>query len=124
MIRHIIVGGRQVGKTQQLLDHMLENSDTVYVAHTAHAAQIAYDRVIDSLEERGTTWDDSVKRRFRERFMSWEQAADPRRFGRPRPVVIDNADLMLQAIFGRIDIMTMSAPDILEILRYEGNPDD
>lgn len=127
MIRNFHIAGRQSGKTHDILLRMLDGEDLLYVAPTVQQAMYAYNEAMRILEERGTTWDESVERRFRERFKSWEQAADPMLLGaRRRPVAVDNVEMILSHLFGNIDTVTMSPPEHLHIsrlLHIEGNPD-
>ena len=124
MIRTFVIGGRQTGKTHDILLRMLDGEDLVYVAPTIGRATSAYNQCLEILSERGTTWDDSVLRRFRERFKTWEQAADPRLIGAiRRPVVIDDLDEILEQIFGPTDTVTMRPSPNTHIKHYEGTPE-
>lgn len=120
MIRLYEIAGRQSGKTHRIIERMLDGEDLVYVGADLLQVEWAFNHAMDILEQRGATWDDSVVRRFRERFMTWEQAADPRMHGKVRhPVAIDNADHVLQSIFGHVDTVTMTTPPHISII--EGN---
>jgi thymidine kinase len=125
MIRQFVIGGRQVGKTHELLERMIDGDETyTYVAPTIHQAMDAYNRAVAMLEERGTSWDESVLRRFRERFKTWEQAADPMLGGHRHPVLIDDVEFMLEQLFGRVDTVTMGPPMHATIKsHHEGNPE-
>lgn len=126
-MRQLVIGGRQVGKTRELLERMIDGdrSDYVYIASTARRAQDAYDAAVAILSERGTTWDESVLRRFRARFKTWEQAADPMYYGTRRaPVLIDDVDQILAQLFGDVDTATTRPPQTVRSIFLEGNPHD
>lgn len=124
-MRHLVIAARQSGKTQRLLEMMLEEpSRFTYVAADIGRAMWAFDRAMDILKERGTTWDDSVVARFRQQFQTWEQAADPRWLGsRRREMLVDQVDHILARIFGDIHEATMDPPTRVTHIHHEGNPE-
>lgn len=123
MIRNFEISGRQSGKTHRILERMIDGEGITYVAATAQGAEWAFQQAMKMLEERAESWDDSVVRRFRQRFVTWRDAADPRIIPTATPIAIDNLDTVLAHIFGpNIDTVTMSPPERMTTYRnIEGN---
>lgn len=95
----IIARGRASGKTTHSLHRLAINPKAVYVAPNHQMADQAF-RTAKGL---GLDID-------RSRFISAPQALADRAGADtdPREYVLDNAELILSAIFGRVDTMTLS----------------
>lgn len=131
MIHHLLISGRAMGKTTRLVSEMLEDDtdESIYVGATLQDAERAYNMACDMLRHRRGALSAREMRNLRQRFLTWEQAADPW-FGsatKRRTVVIDGAEHILAAIFkADIRTVTMNHPASVETFRpitTEGNPE-
>lgn len=111
-----IVGGRRVGKTYRLLEHVLDNEDVTYLAATNELAMRAFRTALQIKTMRGEPAPDSTELTvFRRRFVGIDSVNRGWLRGGPRKYIIDDVEHVLTALL-RADIEIITGSVDVEIL--------